>query len=1312
MSLFKPPSPVLISAGIGGSGGGGGNGTAIINGTSSVAVNVESSSGFGDIQIATNEIVAVKIDHNQNVVIGDPSIEPTSKFTVVAPLGQCMQLNNSTNNSYSNFVVNSDGGLSIATTGNKIQLGTNTLYIGSGALCINTVAVTSSAEQLNYTQISTPGVAVPLKALVVDLNRNISNINSLSASVLTGTLLTPYQPNITSLLSVNINTLSLNGSTVLSTSNEINYLHGITAGSAMEMKALVTDSSFNIRGINAIQANMLTGTIQTAAQPNITSVGTLNALSVNGSIGIGTTAPSKTLEIVSSTPVIRISNRTKSAELSIDMNGNLKINPDMDITISSHTDILFSGTSAISGLDALSASKLIGTIQTPQQPNITSIGTLASLMINGDSIFGTLASPSGSQRIIINESTGQCISLVRSTSLSCSLVINTYGDLEINPTRDLRLISGKGLRMAGPITGVSDLSANTLTGIIQTPAQPNITSIGTLLSLAVTNGITSTSVSATTLTGTLQTASQPNITSIGVLSSLGVTNGISAASVSASTLTGIIQTSFQPNITSIGTLSSLSVTNGITAGTVSASTLTGVIQTSNQTNITAIGTLSTLNVTNTITASSLTASTLTGVLQTSSQPNITTIGTLSSLAVSNGITASSVVASSLTGVIQTASQTNITAIGTLSSLNVSNGIIASSVVASSLTGVIQTALQPNITLIGTVSKLLTTGPIGIGVSTPSCAIDINTSSLLTDPSISFNDGTNTASICLTSTGLNLNTSGTYVTLGTGVGLRFVGGSLIGLSTLTSANIVGTLQTPIQPNITSVGTLSYLDSGYIGLGISHSTSYRLNVLDANGKIAMISDGTRSMIISVINDDYTINTSTNRLALGPDVSLVLNGGTIIGLDNLTASTFTGIIQTPAQPNITSLGTLSSLSVTGRISAAYATISGSARINGDLTIGGALILSTPLSFTNISSSTGTFNANIEAVSSTNGGTLTVTGGAAFSKNVFIGTTLTINGSTITNAMINTITNPTPGTVTSGVFLMADTSNNLTGFNCIYSTNLHGTLKTAYQPNITTVGNLGTLNVSGYLGVGTLSPVKQLEINSTTGDCMRLSYNKPTSAAYLDILVDASGNASLTPSGGTLNLTKIVNQQIILGNTSNSIMPLEVGYAPFVMTGSYAYNSSASGKGVMPAGGTTSYNYSIRACGRILCTQSLDVMSDRRTKKNIIELTDTFCSSFIENTEPVSFNWIDGDENKSFGYIAQDLIKAGFPELVNLAHDENVKEEIDEDGFINPEGVKFTVTYQHIIPILAKNQKRLMQENAELKAKLEAILQLLQRD
>jgi hypothetical protein len=74
------------------------------------------------------------------------------------------------------------------------------------------------------------------------------------------------------------------------------------------------------------------------------------------------------------------------------------------------------------------------------------------------------------------------------------------------------------------------------------------------------------------LTGTLTTNAQPNITSVGTLSSLAVTGNVTAGNVtganlvSANFVTGTLTTNAQPNITSIGTLSSLTTTGNAVIG--------------------------------------------------------------------------------------------------------------------------------------------------------------------------------------------------------------------------------------------------------------------------------------------------------------------------------------------------------------------------------------------------------------------------------------------------------------------------------------------------------------------------------------------------------------------------------------------------------------------------------------------------------------------------------------------------------------------------------------------------------------------------
>lgn len=64
-----------------------------------------------------------------------------------------------------------------------------------------------------------------------------------------------------------------------------------------------------------------------------------------------------------------------------------------------------------------------------------------------------------------------------------------------------------------------------LFGTLQTAAQPNITSLGTLTGLVMAGTISGvTTLTATSINGTLGTAAQPNITSLGVLLSLLVNN--------------------------------------------------------------------------------------------------------------------------------------------------------------------------------------------------------------------------------------------------------------------------------------------------------------------------------------------------------------------------------------------------------------------------------------------------------------------------------------------------------------------------------------------------------------------------------------------------------------------------------------------------------------------------------------------------------------------------------------------------------------------------------------------------------------------
>jgi hypothetical protein len=136
-----------------------------------------------------------------------------------------------------NNVINSNNlKESIGSTGIATIANINTLRL-------NGSTVTVSANQINKTQINSTGTAEASKLLILDNNRNISNINSLSCS----TLIVNGQ-NITS------NTFQI------SSSNDINnqYLTNITAGIGSSSKALVFDNKKKLSNINSLSVENLT----------------------------------------------------------------------------------------------------------------------------------------------------------------------------------------------------------------------------------------------------------------------------------------------------------------------------------------------------------------------------------------------------------------------------------------------------------------------------------------------------------------------------------------------------------------------------------------------------------------------------------------------------------------------------------------------------------------------------------------------------------------------------------------------------------------------------------------------------------------------------------------------------------------------------------------------------------------------------------------------------------------------------------------------------------------------------------------------
>jgi hypothetical protein len=157
--------------------------------------------------------------------------------------------------------------------------------------------------------------------------------------------------------------------------------------------------------------------------------------------------------------------------------------------------------------------------------------------------------------------------------------------------------------------------------------------------------------------------------------------------------------------------------------------------------------------------------------------------------------------------------------------------------------------------------------------------------------------------------------------------------------------------------------------------------------------------------------------------------------------------------------------------------------------------------------------------------------------------------------------------------------------------------------------------------------------------------------------------------------------------------------------ISGSAGYNLGSYGY-LTPSGttGTSSgpANYSLVANQRIAASE-FNAYSDERLKNIIESVSVTESKNFILNTNPIKFTWKNNEENGiKVGYSAQEVIKAGFDNLVGVMPNESLEEYIDSDGFLSPSGSQLTVNYEQIIPYHGVVIKHLLEKIEELENQL----------
>ena len=562
-----------------------------------------------------------------------------------------------------------------------------------------------------------------------------------------------------------------------------------------------------------------------------------------------------------------------------------------------------------------------------------------------------------------------------------------------------------------------------------------------------------------------------------------VGNGALLSNITGATVTGTVasanyatesnrantvMSSSQPNITSVGTLVSLAVEGNITANNISAANsifanrLAG--DGGNVSNIT--GAFVTGVVAN---ANYAAISGVANTISTNAQPNITSVGILTGLQVAGNLLASNADLGNM--VYANHYQGNGSMLNNLTGANVT-GVVPMAE-ESNVAVKVSSSSQPNITSVGTLTSLVVTGTItGSNVNFDT----VNAQFLV-------GDGGNITDIAATEiVGTVANASHALVAAQA--------------NTVAGANVTGTVANATHSNTSAI---AYNVAGANVTGTVNDAAHAIVADSAN---------------SVAGADVTGTVANATHAISSDSANSVAGANVSG--HVSNATVAGTVYTNAQPNITSVGTLTSLSVTGNIGAGNVIVSGAlsaATVSGDAVnlsnIPGANVTgtvataayATTAGVVSISSqpnitSVGTLTS-LDVLTSANVGSLAASGnlsGNVFTANLFVG-----SGANLTNI---------PAANIVGIVANANYAPNSNASN---SALVASTVTDSSQPNITSVGTLASVTVSG---VSTLGEIGNVKITGGT-----------------------SGQAVTTDGAGNLSFSTFATQSYVATEISNVI-------------------------------------------------------------------------------------------------------------------------------------------------------------------------------
>ena len=356
------------------------------------------------------------------------------------------------------------------------------------------------------------------KTLTVNGNANVGNLNgtgSVTASRLISNVATGTTPIVvdstTRVANLSVAYANVSDFGVVGNLTTGNYFPALVGTSGTGNKALNVSGSYTFDTANAkfvsgnveatydVAASTFTGTLATAAQPNVTSLGTLTSLEVAGSITpdanvtydlgnntnrfrdlylSGSSIALGFQDITSNATHTTFTNKVAADQFIGNVVGILQGDAGNVSNVQGANvagEVNFAATAnAVAGANVsgtVALASVASTVSGAAQANITSVGTLSSLTVSANVGAGNVNATGG----VFTYVSGDGANLTALTGA------NVTGEVTNAATAN----AVAGANVSGTVSSATSATSATTAGTVTTAAQPNITSTGTLTSLTV-----------------------------------------------------------------------------------------------------------------------------------------------------------------------------------------------------------------------------------------------------------------------------------------------------------------------------------------------------------------------------------------------------------------------------------------------------------------------------------------------------------------------------------------------------------------------------------------------------------------------------------------------------------------------------------------------------------------------------------------------------------------------------------------------------------------------------------------------------------